>query len=71
MKNILEDLFEGDLAGRKETFSDDPAYQEAIDWVVRTEDALRAALPAPSFPWPRPLPTRKWSSHVSPSGGLL
>ena len=43
MKNILEDLFEGDLAGRKETFSDDPAYQEAIDWVVRTEDALRAA----------------------------
>lgn len=49
MKNILEDLFEGELAGRKESFSDDPAYQEAIDWVVRTEDALRAALPAPKL----------------------
>ena len=49
MKNILEDLYQGNLVGRKEIVSDDPAYQEAIGNLIRAEDALRAALPEPKL----------------------
>lgn len=45
MKNILEDLFEGNLQGRPESYTVDPEYKAIAGNLSRTEEALRSALP--------------------------